>query len=71
MKTEKNLSRKEFLIKTKSTKNNMIVIDSNCLSKKDVFHLKDYFDKLANNENKINIKCKFKFKYFRIFFGFC
>jgi len=45
----------------------MIVVDGFCLSKKEVYHLKRYFDRLANHEKKINIKC-FIIK-IRVFYG--
>ena len=35
----------------------MIVVDGFCLSKNDVYHLKDYFDKLSNKGEYMNIKC--------------
>ena len=37
----------------------MIVVDGYCLSKKDIYQLKDYFNKISDNTNKLTIKCKF------------
>jgi hypothetical protein len=36
----------------------MIVVDGFCLSKKDIFQLRRYFDKLSDRDNKLTIKSK-------------
>lgn len=55
--------------KKKNEEKKMIVVDGFCLSKKDVYHLKRYFDKLADHENKICIR-SFIYLYLEFFLAF-